>query len=376
MENNTWIQVVFGLTTIYFGALTIRIMPPFFRLLSALFTRVVKWPGPRIHDPDPNASIVRMRLGIGYQNLFPTFLGNASGVIGAFFLSLLTFLGSTPLLNDFISFKSGWAILLLSMVAFIGARMASIKAQANSFQINALLSNLHGKEEPRTIDGESAEAIYAIEHPLIGSKVVKDNRDRALDVFYEATRCFQEGNIGKVSILYQESLVIDPSLHENAIENLTNMIPECSTEKAGSAYYWLGIHNEYLHRYVTAAEWYEKAIQVFNQLGYKNRESRAHCNLGNVKMQMRDPSGMDEFEKAIALNPRNGFAHLNIARLYYRISEDGDEQFERALNAFADAIIADPLMYGPMVVSSLQDIGYTWKEDLEKITRIVENKQH
>ena len=93
-------------------------------------------------------------------------------------------------------------------------------------------------------------------------------------------------------------------------------------------------------------------------------------------MRMNDSSGMDEFEKAIALNPRNGFAHLNIARMYYRISEPGDEQYERALNAFADAIMADPLTYGPMVISSLRDIGYTWKEDLEKITKIVENKQH
>lgn len=102
MENNTWMQVFFGVATIYFGALTIRILPPFIRLLSALFTRVVKWPGPRIHDPDLNAGTVSMRHGPGFQNLFPAFFGNASGVIGAFFLSLLTFLSSTPLLNKYI----------------------------------------------------------------------------------------------------------------------------------------------------------------------------------------------------------------------------------------------------------------------------------
>ena len=244
--------------------------------------------------------------------------------------------------------------------------MAFNKAKANSFQINALLSNLQEKEEPRTIDGQSAEAIYAIEHPLIGSKVLKTIAIERWMFSTKQPAASRKGIERKGSILYQESLDIDPSLHENAIEDLSNMIPESRTEKAGSAYYWLGIHNEYLQRYVPAAEWYEKAIQIFNQLGYKNRESRAHCNLGNAKIQMNDPSGMDEFDKAIALNPRNGFAHMNIARIYYRISEDGDEQFERALNAFADAIIADPLMYGPMVVSSLRDIGYTWKEDLER----------
>jgi tetratricopeptide (TPR) repeat protein len=84
---------------------------------------------------------------------------------------------------------------------------------------------------------------------------------------------------------------------------------------------------------------------------------------------------MEEFEKAIALNPRNGTAHLNIGRLYYRISGPGDYRYERALDAFADAIVADPLTYGPRVISSLREIGYTWKEDLEEITQRVESKR-
>jgi len=74
---------------------------------------------------------------------------------------------------------------------------------------------------------------------------------------------------------------------------------------------------------------------------------------------------MEEFERAIALNPRNGSAHLNIAKTYYLISEPGDYRYELALDAFAAAIVADPLTYGPMVIASLREIGYTWKEDLE-----------
>ncbi len=123
-----------------------------------------------------------------------------------------------------------------------------------------------------------------------------------------------------------------------------------------------------------AAAWYEKAIKAFHQTGYQKRASRAHCNLGKVKMKMRDPSAMEEFEKAIALNPRNGTAHINIGTTYYGISERGDPGYERALDAFAAAIIADPSTYGPIVISRLRSIGYTWKEDLEEITKRVERK--
>ena len=121
--------------------------------------------------------------------------------------------------------------------------------------------------------------------------------------------------------------------------------------------------------------WYEKAVDSFNQLGYKHRQARAHCNLGNVKMQLMDSSAMDEFEKAVFLNPRNGTVHINIGITYYRISERGDPRFDRAMEAFADAIIADPILYGPIVISRLREIGYTWKEDLEDITKRVEIKR-
>ena len=92
-------------------------------------------------------------------------------------------------------------------------------------------------------------------------------------------------------------------------------------------------------------------------------------------MHMRDESAMKEFEKAIALNPRNGTAHLNIARTYYSICEPGDYRYELALDAFANAIVADPSTYGPKVIASLREIGYTWEEDLEKITQRVESKR-
>ena len=118
--------------------------------------------------------------------------------------------------------------------------------------------------------------------------------------------------------------------------------------------------------------WYERAAAAYQKIGYHKRESRAHCNLGHVRLQMNDPTGMSEFEKAIALNPKNGTAHLNIARIYYLNSNPGEPRHDLALDAFAQAIIAGPLSYGPKVISSLRNLGYTWQEDLEKITQRVE----
>jgi tetratricopeptide (TPR) repeat protein len=313
---------------------------------------------------------------VGYQNLFPAFIGNAASGMAGFVFSLLTFISSTPLLSGYILIKSMWEMLCLSLVALAGARLAFKKAQSNSIQVNTLLSGLATKEEPRAVDGQSAEAEYAIEHPLVGRQTLKADSKRALDLYYESVRCHQDGNIQRAMVLNQEAMSMDPSLHEHAYEALSGLAQNCSAKDAGAIYYWLGIHAEHRSDWPQAAVWYEKAINAFGQLGYRNRESRVHCNLGKVKMRMNDPSGLKEYEKAIALNPRDGTAHLSIARMYYATSYEGDDRFERALDAFADAILADPLTYGPMVVSSLREIGYSWKEDLEKITKKIESKQH
>ena len=373
--DNTWLSVIFGVTTAYFGAQTLRIMPTFLRLFKALRAGAVKWPGPRIHDPDPRANIVRERLGAGYQNLFPTFIWNALSVVATFVFSVLAFLSSTSLLSGYKRIEWAGGLLILALIALAGGGLAVKQALRNMAQVNTMLSDRTNRAEPREVDGKSAEAEYAIEHPLIKHRALKSDSARALDLFFEAVRCHQEGNERRALSLYQEAMHRDPSLHKNARETLSNMAQGCSPKDAGPIYYWLGAHSEYLMDWKQAQVWYEKAINAFNQIGYQKRESRAHCNLGNVKMKMRDPSAMKEFEKAIALNPRNGTAHLNIGRIYYGISEPGDYRYERALDAFADAIVADPQTYGPMVISSLRSIGYTWKEDLEKITQRVESRQ-
>ena len=87
-------------------------------------------------------------------------------------------------------------------------------------------------------------------------------------------------------------------------------------------------------------------------------------------MQLKDPSGMEEFEKAIKLNPMDGIAHIAIGTAYYITGE-----YEPAVDAFAEAIWADPERYSPVVVSRLQRFGYTWEEDVQKIGQRVAKKQ-
>ena len=87
-------------------------------------------------------------------------------------------------------------------------------------------------------------------------------------------------------------------------------------------------------------------------------------------MKHEDPSGMEEFEKAIALNPMDGIAHIDIGTAYYMIDEH-----ERALDAFAEAVWADPERYGPVVAARLHLFTYTWEEDMEKIGQRLAKKQ-
>ncbi len=372
--SNSFLLIVFGVTAVYFGGKIFQIMPTFFKLVTALFTGTVKWPGPRIHDPDHSASIVRERLGVRYENLFSTFMFNSSGVLGAFILSLSMFLSNTSLMSGYV--RINWTLTTVILILFVlaGGRMGFKKAQRSAVQVNAFLSDLAKNTEPQSVDGRSARSEYAIEHPLIGYRHLPSGRKRALDQFYESIRYHQDGNEFKALSLYNEAIRVDPSLHKNARETLLNMTQDCSSTDEGAIYYWLGIHSEWLSDWRKAVVYYEKAVNAFSQIGYKNRASRACNNLGNVKMRIRDSSAMDEFEKAIALNPRNGMAHISIGVTYYRISERGDPRFEKALNAFASAIVIDSLAYTPVVKSHLHEISFTWKEDLQDVLQRVDNK--
>ena len=234
----------------------------------------------------------------------------------------------------------------------------------------ASLDSFASKDEPRGPERRSAEAEYAIEHPLIGRQSQALDNAGALALFIESVRRLQDGNVQIASKLYREAIEADPYLHKHARDALSITAQGCSPKDEGAIYYWLGIHSEYLKDSAQAVIWYTKAVDAFHKLGYQKREARAHCNLGTVKMRLEDPSGMEEYEKAITLNPLDGIAHINIGTAYYITDE-----YERALDAFAEAIWVDPDRYGPAVISRLQRFGYTWKRDLERIRQRVAEKQ-
>jgi tetratricopeptide (TPR) repeat protein len=360
----------------YFGSSLLKLFPVLVRFLPALLKGAVKWPGPKVRDLDPQVNMGRRLAGIPQSHLFSEFSFYNLGLFGAFCFCLLTLLSDTSYFSAQIQIHWGWQAYLMMLGAILGGMMSIQKAEYFSFLLNRLLNDLSAGTEPRQADGLAAEAEYAIEHPLLYVQRKGSSNPQALALFSEATTFFQNGNRQKASVLYQEATNRDPQFHENARRDLTECVRTAEQKDLGAIYYWLGAHSEYLMDLRQAKDNYEKAIQAFHQLGYKNREARAHCNLGNVKMNMKDSSGMDEFEQAIALNPRNGTAHINIGTVYYRISERGDPRFERAMEAFSDAIVADPILYGPIVIARLREIGYTWKEDLEDITQRVETKNH
>lgn len=225
-------------------------------------------------------------------------------------------------------------------------------------------------DESRGLGMPSAEAEYAIEHPLMGDQSQALDNASALALFCESVRYLQDGNAWMASTLVRRALKAEPSLHTHARDALLSKAQSCRPGEAGAVYYWLGIHSEHLKDNHQAAIWYAKAIDAFHELGHQKQEARAHCNLGTVKMRLEDPSGMEEYEKAITLNPMDGIAHINIGTAFYLA-----DKLERALDAFAEAIWADPNRYGPVVISRLKLFAHDWEDQLEKIGHRVAKKQ-
>ena len=169
--HNPWLVGIFGVATVYFGVLTLRVLPVLLRLILALARGAVKWPGPIACDPDPKVSEGMARLGVRPEPLFPTFFRSTLGLMGAFGFSLMS------LVNEFLMVvvpREGtalWMLILIS-VAFIGGIIASKQALHHMGSVKILLSEIASKTELRQADGRSAEAEYAIEHPLLGHRSV------------------------------------------------------------------------------------------------------------------------------------------------------------------------------------------------------------
>lgn len=373
--NNPWLVSIFGVATLYFGVQALRVLPTLLRLTAALARGAVKWPGPTVRGPDLGTSASIKRLGVRLDGLFPTFLQYTLSLVAALAFFLMS------LLDEFLVMVvplegNASCVLILTVIAFIAGIIVSRRALQHMGQVNVLLSDLANEAEPREVDGRSAESEYTIQHPLIEYWPPRSDAGKALNLYNEGLAYLRAGDRKRGNILYQEAMNIDPSLHKRACDALRDMAQGCSATDAGSVYYWLGIHSECLGDLQLAATWYEKASMAFEQVDYVKRQGRAHCNLGTVYLELaKHKLGMQQLEKAVALNPSDGIAHFNIGMMYYRISNPGDENHARALDSFAAAIAADPEAYGPVIASRMRSHAYTWKEDLREVLQRAAMKQ-
>jgi tetratricopeptide (TPR) repeat protein len=218
--------------------------------------------------------------------------------------------------------------------------------------------------------GIPIEAEYAIEYPVIGDLRKTAMNPHSMDLYLKSLRNLQEGNEREATLAYAEALKVDPSFHEHAREALLSAIQNTNLEAAGAIYYWLGIHSQYLKDHVQAAAWYSLSIDALNKAGKYKEEGRAHCNLGTVKMELRDPAGMDEYQRAIELNPQDGIAHICKGIAYFLIDE-----YDKAMDSFAEAVYADPGRYSPIIIRKLQFFSYHVDKDLDEIGKRIAIKQ-
>ena len=297
--NKIFQLLVFSGFALFFGGQVLKMLPVFVRLLGALLSRAVKWPGPIVHDPDERANWQLQSHGIfSTTGLFQAFMGSFIGVFAAFFFSVFSFLDGTSLLEEHIHVNWSCGFWFLSIGACVGGLIGARRTNYFMALVSELLANLAPGIEPRQVDGKTSESEYAIEHPLLYVRSKNPDFRNALVLFCEATRYYQDGEGQKAMVLMEKVLMIDPALHEHALESLESLAKDCAPRDAGPIYFWLAGHSEYLQKLGQAAEWYEKAADAFHQFDYRKRESRVRCNLGHVKMTMHDGrAGMAEFEK-------------------------------------------------------------------------------
>jgi hypothetical protein len=152
IENSLWLTVIFFAGALYFGVCLIGVIGILIRLLSALISGVVKWPGPIVHDPDPDVNRGRLHFGLPLDHLFSTYIWYFLSLAGAFVLSLLSFLSTTPLLAGQVHIRWTWGLPLVIMVVYLGGVIASKKANYHGSQVKRLLADLVGGVEPRLIE--------------------------------------------------------------------------------------------------------------------------------------------------------------------------------------------------------------------------------
>jgi hypothetical protein len=79
------LSIIFRRGATFFGLPLLKILPILMRLLAAIVSGAVKWPGPIVHSPDPKASLGSAYYGLPSEHLFSTFISYALIDIGCGF---------------------------------------------------------------------------------------------------------------------------------------------------------------------------------------------------------------------------------------------------------------------------------------------------
>ncbi len=139
--NNHWILAVSGVAAVYFGLQTLRILPTVVRLISALRSGSVVWPGPIIQDLEYTVRVARQRLGAPPQYLFTSFFKHALGVVAAFSMSVLLILNVFFLWIVPLEGKEWIAFGLPLFAVIVGGRLYLKRALYNMVEVNKILTH-------------------------------------------------------------------------------------------------------------------------------------------------------------------------------------------------------------------------------------------
>lgn len=358
-----WFMAILLASMLALGSLLLSVLPVMLQLRRRLRLGDVRWPGP----PAPPGAAPP-------DALFPALLRHATMLALTIACLLLLFLGQTPTLAGVLQVDWPWMLPGVTAFLLLAGTLQARQMLRDSRHVRDLLSGGRAAAPPQPPLPAASHPEPGIPHPLLQHPAPGGLRQQALALFVQGSWLLQAGQTHQADRLQQQALELDPFLHQHALQALRRLAQDCDSQESGMLYFWLGAHAEYLWDLKQALSWFQTAADEFHQRGWAERESRARCSLGSVKLRLRDESGRLEFERAVALSPANGAAHLNIARLLYLSGRPGEAAYERALDEFACAIAADPHLYGPMVLASLRKAGDAWKRDLEQVTRRLERK--
>ncbi len=144
-ENIRWLSLVHLAGALYFGVRLLGLIGIVARLLAALISGVIKWPGPTLHRSDPAGYPGRQPFSLPAEHLFSTFSGYLAGLAGAFLFALMSLLSATPVLAGRVQVGWTWELLCVTGVVYLGGWYGAKRASRHGKQIRRLLDELAGE---------------------------------------------------------------------------------------------------------------------------------------------------------------------------------------------------------------------------------------